>query len=99
MSLGRLFNSLLNMATLADMKPAEQNAAEQHGVILRGVLLYPARTIFSTSDGVSISLARPEYACWPSHWQRVVKALALRQRKVLFILGPHGLWVILYRQK
>jgi hypothetical protein len=29
----------------------------------------------------------------------VVKALALRQRKVLFILGPHGLWVILYKQK
>ena len=48
------------LATLADVKPAEQVVAEQDGVIVGAVLLYPAGTVFSAPEGVSIILAWPE---------------------------------------
>lgn len=48
------------LATLADVKPAEQIVAERDGAVAGTVLLYPAGTVFSTSDGASITLAWPE---------------------------------------
>ena len=48
------------LATLADVKPAEQVVAEQDGAIVGAVLLYPAGTVFSSPDGASIILAWPE---------------------------------------
>lgn len=48
------------LATLADVRPAEQIVAEQDGAIVGAVLLYPAGTVFSGSDGASVTLAWPE---------------------------------------
>jgi ribosomal protein S18 acetylase RimI-like enzyme len=48
------------VATLADVKPAEQIVAEEDGNVLGAVLLYPAGTAFSSRDGVQISLRWPE---------------------------------------
>ena len=48
------------LATLADVKPAEQIVAEQDGAVMGTVLLYPAGTVFTTPDGTSVTLAWPE---------------------------------------
>ena len=48
------------LATLADVKPAEQIVAERDGDVVGTVLLYPAGTVFSTPDGASVTLAWPE---------------------------------------
>jgi ribosomal protein S18 acetylase RimI-like enzyme len=48
------------LATLGDVRPAEQIVAEQHGAIMGAVLLYPAGTVFSGPDGASVTLAWPE---------------------------------------
>ncbi len=47
------------VATLADVRPAEQIVAEQAGAVVGTVLLYPASQ-FSTPDGVPTTLALPE---------------------------------------
>ena len=48
------------VATLAEVEPAEQLVAEQEGAIVGTVLLYPAGTIFSTSDSVLATREWPE---------------------------------------
>ena len=48
------------LATLADVKPAEQIVAEQDGAAVGTVLLYPAGTVFTTPAGDSVTLAWPE---------------------------------------
>ena len=48
------------IATLADVKPAEQIVAEQNGSIVGAVLLYPAGTVLSLPNGDSITLTWPE---------------------------------------
>ncbi len=48
------------LGTLADVKPAEQIVAEQHGALVGTVLLYPAGTVFHTSADKSITLSYPE---------------------------------------
>jgi GNAT superfamily N-acetyltransferase len=48
------------LATLAEVKPAEQIVAEQDGTVVGTVLLYPAGTVLTTPDGASVSLTRPE---------------------------------------
>jgi len=48
------------LATLAHVEPAEQIVAERGGAIVGTVLLYPAGTVFSGHDNVSITLASPE---------------------------------------
>jgi GNAT superfamily N-acetyltransferase len=48
------------LATLADVKPAEQIVAERDGDVVGTVLLYPAGTVFSTPDGASVTLEWPE---------------------------------------
>ena len=48
------------LTTLADIKPAEQLVAEQGGGIVGNVLLYPARSIGSTRDGVPVRRLWPE---------------------------------------
>ena len=48
------------LATLADVKPAEQFVAEQDGAVVGTVLLYPAGTVFTTPAGDSVALAWPE---------------------------------------
>jgi GNAT superfamily N-acetyltransferase len=48
------------LATLADVRPAEQIVAEQDGAVVGAVLLYPAGTVFSGPDGASVTLAWPE---------------------------------------
>ncbi len=48
------------LATLADVKSAEQIVAEQDGVIAGTVLLYPAETGSPAGDGVPATRAWPE---------------------------------------
>jgi predicted N-acetyltransferase YhbS len=48
------------LATLADVKPAEQIVAEQDGAVVGTVLLYPAGTLFTTPAGDSVTFAWPE---------------------------------------
>jgi GNAT superfamily N-acetyltransferase len=48
------------LATLAEVKPGQQIVAEQDGAIVGTVLLYPAGTVFSTPDGLAVTLAWPE---------------------------------------
>ena len=48
------------LTTLADVKPAEQVVAEQDGNVVGAVLLYPAGTVFSSADGIQITLRWPE---------------------------------------
>jgi len=46
--------------TLTDVRPAEQIVAEQAGIVVGTVLLYPAGTVFSGPDGAPVTLAWPE---------------------------------------
>ena len=48
------------VATLADVKPAEQIVAEDDGHMVGTVLLYPAGTVFSSADGLQVTLRWPE---------------------------------------
>src|SRR5205823_4650800 len=48
------------LETLAAVKPAEQIVAEQDGVIVGTVLLYPAGTVFAMPSGETITLPAPE---------------------------------------
>jgi GNAT superfamily N-acetyltransferase len=48
------------LTTLADVKPAEQIVAEQDGQVVGTVLLYPAGTVFSSADGLQVTLRWPE---------------------------------------
>ena len=48
------------LATLAEVKPAQQIVAERDGAIVGTLLLYPAGTVFSSPDGLPITLAWPE---------------------------------------
>ena len=48
------------LATLAQVKPAEQFVAEQDGAVVGTVLLYPAGTVFTTPAGDSVTLTWPE---------------------------------------
>lgn len=48
------------LTTLADVKPAEQIVAEQDGHVVGTVLLYPAGTVFSSADGLQVTLRWPE---------------------------------------
>jgi len=48
------------LATLADVKPAEQIVAERNSTILGTVLLYPAGTIIHLPDDDAITLEWPE---------------------------------------
>lgn len=48
------------LTTLADVKPAEQIVAEQDGNVVGAVLLYPAGTVFSSADGLQVTLRWPE---------------------------------------
>lgn len=99
MSLWRLFNSFLNMGTLGHMNPAEQIVAEQDGVIWGGVFLYPAGTIFSTPEGVPISLAWPEVRLLAVELAARGQSIGAAPAEGLVHLGPPSLWVIFYGQK
>ena len=48
------------LTTLADIKTAEQLVAEHEGAIVGTVLLYPARSIGATRDGVPVRRLWPE---------------------------------------
>jgi ribosomal protein S18 acetylase RimI-like enzyme len=48
------------VATLEDPEPGEQILAEQDGIIVGSVLLYPAGTVFSFSNGDMFTLSWPE---------------------------------------
>jgi GNAT superfamily N-acetyltransferase len=48
------------LATLADVRPAEQIVAEQDRLILGNVLLYPTGTALTAPDGVSVRTQLPE---------------------------------------
>src|SRR5512136_614828 len=48
------------LATLANVKPAEQIVAEQNDTIVGTVLLFPAGTILTTPNGASVPLTWPE---------------------------------------
>ena len=48
------------LATLAEVKPAEQIVAEQDGAVVGTVLLYPAGTVMTPRSEVSVTLAWPE---------------------------------------
>ena len=48
------------LATLADVKPAEQIVAEQDGEVVGAVLLYPPGTVFSSAKGVRVTALWPE---------------------------------------
>jgi GNAT superfamily N-acetyltransferase len=48
------------LATLEDVKPAEQIVAEQGGTLVGTVLLFPAGTVLTTPDGASVTLTWPE---------------------------------------
>lgn len=48
------------LATLGDVRPAEQIVAELDGAIAGTVLLYPAGTVFTAPDGRQVTLAWPE---------------------------------------
>ncbi len=48
------------LETLADVSPAEQIVAEVDGVVMGTALLYPAGAVYSTPDGDSVTLERPE---------------------------------------
>jgi ribosomal protein S18 acetylase RimI-like enzyme len=47
-------------ATLADVRPAAQIVAEDGGVLVGAVLLYPAGAVMATPGGPSFTLAHPE---------------------------------------
>src|SRR5215471_7885275 len=47
------------LATLADVEPA-QIVGELDGAIVGGVLLYPAGLVFSSPDGLTVTLKWPE---------------------------------------
>jgi GNAT superfamily N-acetyltransferase len=46
--------------TLADVRPAEEIVAEQDGVVVGTVLLYPAGTVFQEPDGEAVKRDWPE---------------------------------------
>jgi GNAT superfamily N-acetyltransferase len=48
------------LAALADSKPVERIIAEQEGSIVGSVLLYPAGTVFSKTNGEPVTLPHPE---------------------------------------
>ncbi len=48
------------LATLANVKPAEQIIAEQEEIVIGAVLLYPAGTIFSNPNRAPVALTSPE---------------------------------------
>ncbi len=48
------------LATLADVKPAEQIVVEQDGSIVGTVLLYPAGAVLGRPDGTPVSIDWPE---------------------------------------
>jgi GNAT superfamily N-acetyltransferase len=48
------------LATLANVKPAEQIVAEQDDAIVGAVLLFPAGTILTTPDGAAVTRTWPE---------------------------------------
>jgi predicted N-acetyltransferase YhbS len=48
------------LATLANVKPAEQIVAEQEDTLVGTVLLFPAGTVLTTPDGASVTLTWPE---------------------------------------
>lgn len=48
------------LATLAEVKPAEQIVAEQDGAVVGTVLLYPAGTVMTPRAEVSVTFAWPE---------------------------------------
>lgn len=48
------------LETLADVSPAEQIIAEYEGEVVGTALLFPAGAVFSTPDGDSVTLDRPE---------------------------------------
>jgi predicted N-acetyltransferase YhbS len=48
------------LATLANVKPAEQIVAEQDDTIVGAVLLFPAGTVLTTPNGASVTLTWPE---------------------------------------
>jgi GNAT superfamily N-acetyltransferase len=48
------------LATLAEVKPAEQIVAEQDGAIAGTVLLFPAGTLLTTPNGASVARVWPE---------------------------------------
>jgi len=48
------------LATMAEVKPAEQIVADQDGKVVGAVLLYPAGTVFSSADGAQVTLRWPE---------------------------------------
>ena len=48
------------LTTLADVRPAEQIVAEQYGVIVGTVLLYPAGAVLDRPDGTLVRTDGPE---------------------------------------
>ena len=48
------------LATLSNVKPAEQIVAEQNGAVVGTILLYPAGAVFSSPARPSVTLAWPE---------------------------------------
>ena len=48
------------LSALADVKPAEQIVAEENGIIVGSVLLYPAGTVFSNPNRPILKLPWPE---------------------------------------
>ncbi len=48
------------LATLDEVRPAEQIVAEMDGAIAGTVLLYPGGTVFTAPDGRQVTLAWPE---------------------------------------
>jgi GNAT superfamily N-acetyltransferase len=70
------------LATLADVTSAEQIVAEHDGTILGTVLLYPAGTTMSASDGASVRRLWPEVrllAVAPSGRGRGIGAALMRE--------------------
>jgi hypothetical protein len=66
---------------------------------LGSVLLYPAGTLFSTPDGVSINLSCPEVRLLAVALAARGQGIGPAPAEASFILGPPILWVILYEQK
>ncbi len=48
------------LATLADVKPAEQIVAEREGAIVGAILLYPVGTVFFSSNRPPVPIVSPE---------------------------------------
>jgi len=48
------------LSALADSKPVDRIIAEQNGTLVGCVLLYPAGTVFSKTNGESVTLPYPE---------------------------------------